>query len=239
MLFDETVGRPNAPVRVLVSMMILKEGHGWSDAALYEHCRFNLLVMRALGLLSLSDVAAASTPNNAFCVPAVERAQEVVGTVGEASMDGAYQDADNAAWAQREKKAFHYSGIQGGKGRFSYDRRGEEGWVEDARTGQWQRATAYKPGHYRIEVDGRKRYFTDQTVEAFERRRRVEDLPEAVRRRRNNVEASIFQLVIHTRNGKTRYRRHHAHQRWAWCRGLWINLMRIRHHLVQSSPVPA
>ncbi len=454
-LFDETAGRPNAPVRVLLAMMVLKEGHGWSDAALYEHCRFNLLVMRALGLSSLSDevpvespynlfkqslylheratgedligatfaqltrsqaaafgvlgqqirmdskligsniaaccrlqlvlgslrsfwsslaetdrsrvsssdrealddllerkphqtvyrlsrsekeamledagrllrrlacayssrdsdrhglierilseqyasgpspddlrpkparevsasslqspedadaayrkkgaqqvkgyrvnltetcndqgpnliadldVAPASTPDSAFCVPAVERAQEVVGTVGEVSMDGAYQDAGNAVWARDGDKIFHYSGIQGRKGRFSYGRRGEEVWVEDVQTGQRQRATAYKPGHYTIEVDGRKRYFTDQTVETFQRRRRVEDLPEAIRRRRNNVEASIFQLVIHTRNGKTRYRGQVAHQRWATCRGLWINLMRIRHHLVQSLPVPA
>ena len=54
-LFDEHTGRPNAPVRQLVAMMILKEGHGWSDAGLFEHCRFNLLAMRALGLTSLSD----------------------------------------------------------------------------------------------------------------------------------------------------------------------------------------
>ena len=45
-LFDEHTGRPNAPVRQLVAMMILKEGHGWSDAGLFEHGRFNLLVMR-------------------------------------------------------------------------------------------------------------------------------------------------------------------------------------------------
>ena len=454
-LFDARTGRPNAPVRILVAMMILKEGHGWSDAGLYEHCRFNLLVMRALGLTSLSDevpaestyylfkqslyaherttgrdligetfaqltktqaaafgvlgqqirmdskligsniatccrlqlvlgclqsfwasldeadrsrvsgsdrealddllerkphqavyrlsrsekeamladagrllhrlartysgrdsdrhgliervlseqyassrspddlypkparavsasslqsaqdedaayrkkgtqkvkgysvnltetcndqglnlitaldVAPASTPDNAFCVPAVERTQEVVGKVCEVSMDGAYQGEDNAAWAREEKQTFHYSGIQGRKGRFAYERRGEEVWVADARTGQTQRATAYKPGRYRIEVDGRKHYFADQAIDAFERRRRVEALPDAIRQRRNNVEASIFQLVFHTRNGKTRYRGRSAHQRWAWCRGLWINLVRIRHHLVQSDPVPA
>ena len=454
-LFDEATGRPNAPVRVLVAMMILKEGHGWSDAALYEHCRFNLLVMRALGLSSLTDevpvestyylfkqalyaharetkedligatfaqltrtqaaafgvlgqqirmdskligsniacccrlqlvlgslksfwsslkeadrsrmsasdretldgllarkphqtvhrlsrseketmledaggllhrlartysgrdsdrhgllervlseqyakgsspddlrpkparevpaaslqspedadaayrkkgaqqvkgysvnltetcndqglnliadldVAPAATPDNAFCVPAVERAQEVVGTVGEVSMDGAYQDRDNADWARRENKTFHYSGIQGRRGRFAYERRGQEVWVEDARTGRTQRAAAYKPGKYSIEVDGGKHYFKDQHIDAFERRKRVEALPEAIRRRRNNVEASIFQLSCYLRNGKTRYRRQIAHRRWAWCRGMWINLVRIRHHLVQSSPVPA
>ena len=57
-----TKARPNAPIRQLVSMMILKEGFGWSDAQLFEHCRFNILVMRALGLMNLSDeVPAEST----------------------------------------------------------------------------------------------------------------------------------------------------------------------------------
>ena len=61
-LFDREQGRPNASVRRLVSMMILKEGFGWSDAQLFEHCGFNILVMRALGLMNLSDeVPVAST----------------------------------------------------------------------------------------------------------------------------------------------------------------------------------
>ncbi len=48
-LFDPNIGRPNASIRHLVSMMILKEGFGWSDAQLFEQCRFNILVMRAFG----------------------------------------------------------------------------------------------------------------------------------------------------------------------------------------------
>ena len=61
-LFDREQGRPNACVRRLVSMMILKEGFGWSDAQLFEQCGFNILVMRALGLMNLSDeVPVAST----------------------------------------------------------------------------------------------------------------------------------------------------------------------------------
>ena len=55
MVFDPDIGRPNAPIRHLVSMMILKEGFGWSDAQLFEQCRFNILVMRALGLVNLTD----------------------------------------------------------------------------------------------------------------------------------------------------------------------------------------
>jgi hypothetical protein len=55
LLFAEANGRPNAPIRLLVAMLILKEGFGWSDEQLFEAIHFNLLVRRALGLLNLTD----------------------------------------------------------------------------------------------------------------------------------------------------------------------------------------
>lgn len=54
-LYADGMGRPNAPLRVLVGMLILKEGFGWNDEQLYEAAHFNLLVRRALGLVNLSD----------------------------------------------------------------------------------------------------------------------------------------------------------------------------------------
>jgi len=48
-------GRPNAPLRVLLAMMVLKEGNGWSDEQLFDNCRFNLRCMRALGLYGIND----------------------------------------------------------------------------------------------------------------------------------------------------------------------------------------
>ena len=56
-LFDADIGRPNAPIRQLFAMMIMKEGFGWSDAQLFDECRFDVLAMRALGLMNLSDEA--------------------------------------------------------------------------------------------------------------------------------------------------------------------------------------
>lgn len=49
------VGRPNVPIRILVAMIILKEVVGCSNEQLYEHCRFNLLYRRALGMVSLDE----------------------------------------------------------------------------------------------------------------------------------------------------------------------------------------
>jgi hypothetical protein len=60
-LFNEG-GRPNAPLRVLLAMMVLKEGNGWSDEQLFDSCRFNIRCMRALGLYSIDeDVPVEST----------------------------------------------------------------------------------------------------------------------------------------------------------------------------------
>lgn len=61
-LFHSTQGAPNAPVRVLLAMMLLKEAFGYSDAVLFEQANFNLLVRRALGLIDQSEsVPAEST----------------------------------------------------------------------------------------------------------------------------------------------------------------------------------
>jgi len=54
-LYSEKMGAPNASISVMVGMMILKEAFGWSDAQLFENCRYNLLVRSALGLFNLSD----------------------------------------------------------------------------------------------------------------------------------------------------------------------------------------
>lgn len=54
-LYSNKQGRPNASIRLLASMIILKEAHDWTDQQLFENCRFNILVMRSLGLNNLGD----------------------------------------------------------------------------------------------------------------------------------------------------------------------------------------
>lgn len=57
-LFEETnMGAPNASVRRLVAMNILKEGFGCSDEELFDKIQFDLLTRRALGLELLEDAA--------------------------------------------------------------------------------------------------------------------------------------------------------------------------------------
>ena len=52
---DGKDGRPNAPIRVLVGMSILKEGCGCSDETLFENSCFNMLWRGALGLVTLQE----------------------------------------------------------------------------------------------------------------------------------------------------------------------------------------
>ena len=50
---DKKDGRPNAPIRILIAMSILKEGSGCSDESLFENCCFNMLYRRALEMVTL------------------------------------------------------------------------------------------------------------------------------------------------------------------------------------------
>jgi Transposase domain (DUF772). len=52
---DKKDGRPNAPIRILVAMSVLKESCGCSDEALFENCCFNMLYRRALGMVTLRE----------------------------------------------------------------------------------------------------------------------------------------------------------------------------------------
>jgi len=54
-LYSDGKGAPNAPIRILVAMMALKEGQGISDEQLFEQARFNTLVRNALGLLNSDE----------------------------------------------------------------------------------------------------------------------------------------------------------------------------------------
>lgn len=71
-LFSGAMGAPNSSVRVMVSMMILKEGQGWSDAQLFENCRFHLLIRSALGYTNMDDSIPAESTYYLFRKKVVE-----------------------------------------------------------------------------------------------------------------------------------------------------------------------
>lgn len=60
-LYADTMGAPNASISLLTGMMVLKESFNWSDAQLFESCRFNLLTRSALGLFNMDDAIPAES----------------------------------------------------------------------------------------------------------------------------------------------------------------------------------
>ena len=54
-LFSEGKGAPNASIKRMVAMMILKEAERISDEKLYESCTLNIATRWALGLYNLND----------------------------------------------------------------------------------------------------------------------------------------------------------------------------------------
>ncbi len=71
------------------------------------------------------------------------------------------------------------------------------------------------------------RYFTEEDIDRCYLRKQIAQIPEKIRNKRNNVEATIFLLTNYTRNNKTRYRGMLKNKLWAILRSIWINLKRI------------
>jgi hypothetical protein len=192
-----------------------------------------------LNLVTDVTVKPASAADNNFVRDAIQSTEDIVGQVKEVSMDGAYNDADNTEYAEEENKQLHYTGLQGAPGRFIYKRTEQGIEVTDPNTGEVLIAIEYKPEKYKIILDNKTHYFTEGDIDNYLKRKHIEELPQDIKNRRNNVEASIFQLSYRNRNGKTRYRGQLPHQLWATCRGLWMNLIRIKNYLALPVQVPA
>lgn len=89
---------------------------------------------------------------------------------------------------------------------------------------------------WRIKTDdGKYRYFTMEDVRTSMLRQKLRDVPIEKKWKRNNVEATIFQLGYNLNNGKTRYRGLAANRLWAYSRATWINFRRILKYVMQAS----
>ena len=186
------------------------------------------------GLNLILDVQTekATQADTDFAKPAIDNAIDIVGPVEQAYMDGAYQSPDNVEYGETKEIDMVFTGIQGAKGNFEFVKTKEGLLVLNKSSDTVTEAIEYKDDHYKIKLpSGQWRYFKSEQIECFERRKALENLPPEIRNRRNNVEATIFQLSYHSRNNKTRYRGQIKTKVWATCRSAWINLIRIRNHV--------
>ncbi len=190
------------------------------------------------GLNLILDVQTekATQADTDFVKPALDNATDIVGPIKQAYMDGAYQSPDNVEYGETEEIDIVFTGIQGAKSNFEFVKTDDGLLVLDKSTDTVTEAIEYKDDHYKIKLPGGQwRYFKPEQIECFERRKALEGLPPDERNRRNNVEATIFQLSYHSRNNKTRYRGQLKNKVWATCRSVWLNLIRIRNHVKKTA----
>ena len=178
-------------------------------------------------------VKGATAADNDFFEEVVKETEKVTGDdVENAYVDGAYQSEKNREFA-KDKINIISGGLQGKPSRFDLNLKDDQTLeVTDKTTGEIKTAIPVKPDEWKFvleNADGKKsyRYFKKEHMEKAEVRRQVESIPFEERKKRNNVEAAMFQYGFHTRNNKTRYRSLFKHGLQAIARCAWMNMRRL------------
>jgi hypothetical protein len=188
----------------------------------------------SLNLITNIQVEPANAPDNEFVRPAIEQTISVLKKKPSVvHADGAYNSPDNSSYCASEEIELCVNGIQGPKGKYDLNLTDGGLIVTDNDTGQKLEAKAMKDNKWSIKTEKGYRYFTQQEIETCAKRKQIEQMPAEKRNKRNNVEASIFQLSFYTRNNKIRYRGIIQTKTWAIMRSLWINLVRIKNYMEQ------
>jgi len=185
-----------------------------------------------LNLITNVIVEKANTPDTAFVEPAIEATIEVTGQIVEkVYADGAYQSPNNDACCENIDMVF--TGIQGFESRYDLEMTPEGLLVSDTKTGKQMKAVLVKKhknskeDRWRITTPSGYYYFGQLAIRASQLRRQMKGRSLEELHKRNNVEATIFQLGFPLRNNKSKYRGLIKQKTWAYCRCLWINLIRI------------
>lgn len=185
-------------------------------------------------LITNVDVNGATTADNTYVESGVKGSEEVTGNKVEAlHSDGAYQSEDNRKFTAENDIDFIANGIQGKPSRFDLEQTADNALqVTDKRTGEVINAIPVNDWKWKIQTenkDGKKcwRYFGREQIAKAKTRKEAESIPFDERKKRNNVEATIFQYCFHTRNNKTRYRGLVKHKMQALARCAWINVRRL------------
>jgi len=193
-----------------------------------------------LNLIGDVDVREASTSDVDFFQDGVQKAEEVFTEKAEdIHADGAYHSPDNQKFCSKNNTNLHLHAIQGAKSRFQLELQ-EDGQltVFDTQTNELIEAISIKGKNqeekWRIKTEKGYRYFTQKEIDTCALRKKIEQTPQEILQKRNNVEATIFQLGYHYSNAKSRYRGLVKHQMWADMRCLWVNFVRILNFMKKS-----
>jgi len=191
---------------------------------------------QSLNLITSVLVDTASAADCDFVQPSLEATRAVVlQDTATVNADGAYHSPENQDYCKENGIDLIVSAIQGKASR--YDLKMDENdqlTVTDLKTNteiEVRQVKSRKEGALpkwgiRTE-DGKNRYFTQKEIDTCSLRRQIAGRPIGELNRRNNVEATIFQLGYHYPNDKSRYRGIIKHKIWANARCLWVNFVRI------------
>ena len=186
----------------------------------------------SVDLITNVMVEKANVPDTQFVQPAIEATSEVTGQkVEKVYADGAYQSPTNDEYCEDIDMVF--TGIQGAPSRYDLEMTSTGLIVTDTQTGECIQAVLAKKMKnskedcWRIKTSDGYKYFNQQAIRASKLRRTMKQRSLEELHKRNNVEATIYHLSCLIRNNKTRYRGHFKQKVWAYCRCLWINLVRI------------
>jgi hypothetical protein len=186
----------------------------------------------SLNLITDIQAVPANKPDTEFVEPAIEATSGLLGHKPQAlHADGGFNSPDNVEYCDKEKISHYFSGVAGVPGRYDLEFVNDKLIVVDTKTGQVMQAYRTKTGRWGIKTEKGHRYFTEHAIKTSLLRKKIREVPDYIRNKRNNVEATIFQLSYHTRNNKTRYRGMYKNKSWAIMRSMWINLRRIRTYI--------
>jgi len=186
--------------------------------------------LNLIGDVSVKKVSASDVD---FLEQTVTSAQDVfVDQVENIHADGAYHSESNQKFCSKNNMNLHLHAIQGAKSRYILTLlENNELSVLDSKTNKLVEVTRIKSKKdiekWRIKTEKGYRYFTQKEIDTATVRRKIEQTPIEILQKRNNVEATIFQLGYHYSNNKSRYRGIIKHQMWANMRCLWVNFVRI------------
>lgn len=193
----------------------------------------------SLNLITNTKVDKANVSDVEFVKPAITATQQVSGqNVETLYADGAYQSPANDTFCDDIDMVF--TGMQGPQPRYQIEMTHEGLLVTDIQSSECQIATLAsksknsKEDRYYIINANKKIYFGQSAIRAAMKRQAIKQRPIEELRKRNNVEATIFQLAYHLRNKKSKYRTMIKQQIWANCRCLWINFVRILKYITQT-----
>ena len=195
-----------------------------------------------VNLITDVDVKPVTASDCGFMQDAVENSQNMtMDTIEKLYADGAYNSAKNQEFCRDNEIDLILTGLQGPIGRYDLipDKQNTNKLtVIDQKTGNIIDAELVKSRKrpkekkWKIKTDDRKwRYFTLEHIRTSLLRQKLRNTPIEELSKRNNVEATIFQIGFHYSNNKSRYRGLAKHKLWAYSRALWVNFVRLQKYI--------